>query len=449
MADLILLLLVVTISLFLEKKEFSLPCRPLFANICGLVLLCAVPAMLYLAKGQEERYASRSDESRDYFSQEDLEGYCENTQSRFDIIEHPSNNTNYVITGDQNKSTLYSSITNSTYNNLIYDILKMPISIRNRVAMTADENPFQEYLMGVRYIQTKADKVPAGYTVLQEKEGHVLAENEIVLPFAYGSMALMTEDDYDQLSYPENLDTLANRTIVSGASDDTALKSTPYVSQMKNYTLPGDFFSRETSKKNITVEKKLPETLTASTILLISFDVEYDGERDVSIIIDGVRNRLSGSLAPYPNNNHTFSYMLSSDQDRDSLEITFSKGDYEIKNVSAYTIPLSALSHPGVVTFQEHDTAGKQIVNGTITMPEDGYFVTSYTYSNGYKAYVDGTELTPVQVNKAFVGFPLQKGAHEIVLEFHAPGKSLGLIFSCLAALFLILWNLLCLPRHK
>lgn len=350
---------------------------------------------------------------------------------------------------DQNKSTLYSSITNSTYNNLIYDILKMPISIRNRVAMTADENPFQEYLMGVRYIQTKADKVPAGYTVLQEKEGHVLAENENILPFAYGSTALMTEDDYDQLSYPENLDTLANRTIVSGASDDTALKSTPYVSQMKNYTLPGDFFSRETSKKNITVEKKLPETLTASTILLISFDVEYDGERDVSIIIDGVRNRLSGSLAPYPNNNHTFSYMLSSDQDRDSLEITFSKGDYEIKNVSAYTIPLSALSHPGVVTFQEHDTAGKQIVNGTITMPEDGYFVTSYTYSNGYKAYVDGTEVTPVQVNKAFVGFPLQKGAHEIVLEFHAPGKSLGLIFSCLAALFLILWNLLCLPRHK
>ena len=110
---------------------------------------------------------------------------------------------------------------------------------------------------------------------------------------------------------------------------------------------------------------------------------------------------------------------------------------------------MSALSHPGVVTVQEHDTAGKQIVNSTITMPEDGYFVTSYTYSNGYKAYVDGTEVTPVQVNKAFVGFPLQKGAQEIVLEFHAPGKSLGLIFSCLAALFLILWNLLCLPRHK
>lgn len=36
--------------------------------------------------------------------------------------------------------------------------------------------------MGVRYIQTKADKVPAGYTVLQEKEGHVLAEMKMFCP---------------------------------------------------------------------------------------------------------------------------------------------------------------------------------------------------------------------------------------------------------------------------
>lgn len=447
MADLILLLSVVMLSLFLEKKQISFPRKPLFANLCGLVLLCAVPAMLYLAKGQEERYASLSDESRDYFSQEDLEAYCENMQARFDIIEHPSNNTNYVITGEQNKSTLYSSISNSHYNDLIYDILKMPISIRNRVAITADENPFQEYLMGVRYIQTRSDKVPAGYTVLQEKEGHVLAENKNVLPIAYGSTALMSEEAFDQLSYPENLDTLANRTIVP--DDASSSETTPYVSQMKEYVLPEDFFFHESSAKNITVPKKLPETLHASTILLITFDVEYNGEQDISITINGVRNRLSGSLAPYPNNNHTFSYMISASQDMDSLKVTFSSGDYEIKNVSAYTIPLSALSHPGVVSLKENDTTGEQIVNGTIDMPEDGYFVTSYTFSGGYKAYVDGTQVTPVQVNKAFVGFPLQKGAHEIILKFHAPGKSLGLIFSCLAALLLILWNLLCLPRHK
>ena len=61
-------------------------------------------------------------------------------------------------------------------------------------------------------------------------------------------------------------------------------------------------------------------------------------------------------------------------------------------------------------------------------MPKDGYFVTSYTFSKGYIVCVDGKEAAPVQVNKAFLGFPLQKGAHEIQIEFHAAGNvNLGL----------------------
>ena len=50
--------------------------------------------MLYLTKGQEEHYATVADESRDYFSREDLGACCENPQARFDVIEHPSNNSN-------------------------------------------------------------------------------------------------------------------------------------------------------------------------------------------------------------------------------------------------------------------------------------------------------------------------------------------------------------------
>ena len=85
-------------------------------------------------------------------------------------------------------------------------------------------------------------------------------------------------------------------------------------------------------------------------------------------------------------------------------------------------------------------------------MPKDGYFVTSYTFSHGYTAYVDGEKVTPMLVNKAFVGFPLKKGAHEITLEFHAPGKTIGFLFSGMAAAVLLLWNLLFLlwqSRHK
>ena len=242
-------------AFFLEEKEITIPVSCWWINLGGLVLLLAIPSMLYLTKGQEEHYATIADESRDYFSREDLEACCENPQARFDVIEHPSNNSNYVITGEQNKSTLYSSISNSTYNTLVYDILQMPISIRNRVAMTADVNPFQEYLMGVRYIQTKADKVPAGYKTLLEKDGHILAKNSNVLPIAYGSTALMTESEYDKLSSPQTLDTITNRTIVPDSPDnsenasDLSAAFLPYASQMKEYSLPADFLDHKTSKK--------------------------------------------------------------------------------------------------------------------------------------------------------------------------------------------------------
>ncbi len=74
-------------------------------------------------------------------------------------------------------------------------------------------------------------------------------------------------------------------------------------------------------------------------------------------------------------------------------------------------------------------------------MPKDGYFVTSYTFSKGYIVCVDGKEVAPVPVNKAFLGFPLQKGAHEIQIEFHAPGKSLGAALALWHLCFLIFYN--------
>mgnify|MGYP000273095419 CR=1 FL=1 len=59
-----------------------------------------------------------------------------------------------------------------------------------------------------------------------------------------------------------------------------------------------------------TVSRSLPSVLK-DQILLLSFDVDYEGTRDIDITINGIRNRLSGSSAPYPNQNHTFTYMHS------------------------------------------------------------------------------------------------------------------------------------------
>lgn len=418
------------------------------------LLLCTLPALLFLAKAKTETFVPVSTASGEVFSPHETSLFYQNRNYRLDVLESPATHANMTITGKQQKSTLYSSVSNSNYNHVFYDILKTPVSIRNRVSVNADANPFQEYLMGVRYICTTEEKLPAGYTPLLERNGQVLAENDQVLPLAYGSSALLEEEQFDALSYPQNLDTLMNRTIVSVNGKNTifarntasgkalSAKSTasdcfrPYESQMEEYTLPEDIFERGDRTREFAVTRPLPKAVQ-NKLLLLSFDVKYAGKKDISITVNGIRNRLSGSSAAYPNHNTTFTYMISSEKTLDTLKLEFSPGEYQLHNFKAYTLPLCAFSHPGITPFTFRKTEGKEVLNGTISMEQDGYFVTSFTFSNGYHVLLDGKKVSPEKINKAFVGFPLKKGTHEIVLTFHAPGKAAGSIISLLALCYL------------
>ena len=52
--------------------------------------------------------------------------------------------------------------------------------------------------------------------------------------------------------------------------------------------------------------------------------------------------------------------MISSNEDMDALDIMFSKGVYKLRNIKAYTLPLSLLFHPGLVAFQKKKFPGKR-----------------------------------------------------------------------------------------
>ena len=81
---------------------------------------------------------------------------------------------------------------------------------------------------------------------------------------------------------------------------------------------------------------------------------------------------------------------------------------------------------------------------GLIRMPEEGWFVTSYPWREGYEILVDGVSVEPQKVNTAFVGFPLSGGSHEIAIAYTAPGYRIGLLGTVLGAaafVLLLLWE--------
>jgi uncharacterized membrane protein YfhO len=71
---------------------------------------------------------------------------------------------------------------------------------------------------------------------------------------------------------------------------------------------------------------------------------------------------------------------------------------------------------------------------------KDGYFITTIPYDKGFTIKVDDKTVDYEIVNKAFIGFKISKGHHNIEMVYHAPLKRIGTIFSIIGiVLFIIL----------
>ena len=122
-------------------------------------------------------------------------------------------NTSYL------RSTMYSSVTNGEYSKLYYDTLMTPIRINNRIAMLTSDNPFMLHLLGVRYLETTSDHIPAGYKKVLQSGENVLAENPDVLPAVYFTDDVVSQEWFDTLEPLKKLDVIMQKTVVENSSD--------------------------------------------------------------------------------------------------------------------------------------------------------------------------------------------------------------------------------------
>ena len=80
-------------------------------------------------------------------------------------------------------------------------------------------------------------------------------------------------------------------------------------------------------------------------ILYLQFDVENGHpNRDVSIVINGIRNKLTAKSHLYYNDNTTFTYVMKLSADQEKIKVTFGAGTYRICNLKSYvsdtTVPV-------------------------------------------------------------------------------------------------------------
>ena len=138
----------------------------------------------------------------------------------------------------------------------------------------------------------------------------------------------------------------------------------------------------------------------------------------------------------------------------DSIKLTFPiRGVYRFDEVSVISEPLTTykakaaqLAAESLENVQIHQNKSSFVstgVTGEITVSGSKLLCLTIPYSEGWKAYVDGSPAVLENVNLMFSGLWLSPGHHTIELHYETPGLLYGLCLSAASLLLFIFWMIL------
>lgn len=373
------------------------------------------------------------------------EGRIYRTETR-GTMEQNKASDNDILASGQNVTSCYSSVSNPDYKEFREKVFHLSRPTRNLLMQELSDNPLFLRIMGVRYLivrEGSKTEVPEGYQLINTVDQVSVYENNDVLPIGYVTDQVVSEEQFSEFTWQEKQLLLQNCAVAEDGIEKTSTEKV--AGTLKKAGLAGlnDTYhiqSKKTQEFNLSLKEKREE----DRYLFISFDVKNNRKAsDVWVTIQGEKNKLTAGNAVYYNGNTTFYYTCSLSKETDSLELQFSKGDYEISNIQAWY---------GTDKEEEQDwweDAGLELqkdgdsLQGAFYTQTDGWLITSIPYDKNFEIRIDGKETEVQKVNQGFIGTRVFAGKHQVEMEYHAPGKMAGAAISVIAAVLLLLDKML------
>ena len=395
------------------------------------ILMLALPSVICLAvtmntfyQMKPDRYVSRKlyrdvtgEQNRQAIKEalKDDAGYYRTEQMGSD--DENAADLNRIWDVEQNITSIYSSAYNPDYQTFRQKTFGLEEPFRNGMMQSVSKNPVFQRMMGVRYIVSDSD-VP-GYTLVKKCGTTGIYQNKDAAPVMYATDRVMTEEEYKKLAFPYNQTAFLEYAVVgehTESLDQNIMTAYAPVSlKMDNNRTTGG------------AEQKTMQQEGKKQILFLRFRVDNaHPNKDVAVWINGIRNKLSAKDHVYYNENKIFTYAVPLKDGEDNISVTFGKGKYRLRHVQAY---LGSLPERSELLYQSEIQVDKKqtednVIQGTIRVKKDGWFITSIPYDKHFKIYIDGKETEIQKVNTAFLGCKIESGNHELKIIYHAPGTT-------------------------
>lgn len=310
------------------------------------------------------------------------------------------------------------------YTGQLYQLWGLPTL--SHVQKGAGQSTVIDTLLNVHYVMLKHQEVNTyGLTSLAEKDGITLYENEYALPFGYTYDTYIKESDFMDFMPLDRRNLMMDRCVVA---DDDAAKAAAFMKEDGAYDILADKWAEY--QRPFTVEEGHDvrfEQIQPGEIAVLALKVQ--GQEMLwaeGYYRQGSRIRSRFDTRIMPGEEEQYIECMLEGVDNISIQASAAL-PYEITEVSLYVIPQEeyfgdyrtqseerSRSHFNISAFQE------ERIEGNTRMEEKGLMVFTIPYDKRWTAYVDGEESNLLRVNTAFQGLLLEKGDHEIVLEYKA-----------------------------
>lgn len=354
---------------------------------------------------------------------------------------------NRIMSDGYCQTTIYSSTSNGYYKDFYLNQIRNEVSYRNNSGLTTSGNVLFNMYMGVKYYITESSYIPWGYKQIGKGHNIYLYQSDNVFPIGFSSSGVISTDKYNSLKYPYTAEALMKYSVTdmdkSVIQPEDSHIDTGIEEITLEYTVQGNTEGIEKTSDGYMVDLKKQTELSLELsspldgkLLFIQFDVNNDiggKSEDVYVSVNDIKNKLTQKGWKYHNQNYSFEYVISLDEDIETLDITLSKGVYSISGIKCYTMDYTdikeAIDNVDEFIINKSTTKG-DIIEGDIDVTEDGWFHLSVPYDNGFTIFVDGKEVEYFHSDIDFIGFNIEEGKHHIKIKYTAPGFETGKIIS-------------------